>query len=236
MEYGDLVHLLTTRFVNPGLLLTVSFAGEPCAVDGARIARTDGAALTPEIMARFLERLHRFVRLQRRLGWTAYELDAALVALRVGDFDEPDFLPELAALASLSSELGMPVGELRSWWRDLDTYRYTDDLPSAYEAVYLDERVFPDAHTGTGPNLRDDVFALTEDRTDLVVTRSTEPGISPWLAESDGADGPARCCPPAQNCSPRPATGSLGTSGLLDPDPDLDDDSKNLYRQSAESS
>lgn len=182
IDYDGLLRLLNTRFLNPGRLIAVEFEGAPCSLDGAGLKGTD--PLT------FVDRTHRFLRLLRRLGWTEYELDAAIRAINANDFDDEGFIPRLAAVKSLGEGLGLPASELSAWWGDLDTFVFEDGLASQYEAIFLNPSVFPDTHTGAGPDLRNEVFALTADRSDLAVTASTDPNLSKWLAESDGAEEP----------------------------------------------
>lgn len=191
IDYETLLALLDTRYVNPHRPVAVTFAGDPCALDGALLTRADGSELSGVEFRAILDRLHRFMRLQRRLGWTAYELDTALRSLGVQDFDAPRVFPRLAAVQTLREALALPVSELCSWWGDLDTFVFDADVPSQYAAIFLDDAVFPDTHSGIGPDLRNDVFALNEDQSDLVITASTDPSLSPWLAESDGATTPA---------------------------------------------
>ena len=63
----------------------------------------------------------------------------------------PLFLPKLADMQALRDTLRLSLPELSAWWADLDTYAFEDELPSQYEAVFLDAALFPDTHTGVGP-------------------------------------------------------------------------------------
>src|SRR5436305_7892717 len=67
---------LISHFVNPGKAITLTCHPADSCDLGAMTA--DG--LTPDA----LDRLHRFVRLQRKLGWDAYDLDAAIEQLERG--------------------------------------------------------------------------------------------------------------------------------------------------------
>ncbi|HKO41664.1 MAG TPA: neuraminidase-like domain-containing protein [Pyrinomonadaceae bacterium] len=182
IDYDTLLRLLNTRFLNPDRLITVSFTGAPCSLDGAELVG-DGRR-------KFFDRSQRFIRLLTRLGWTEYDLDIAIRALYVNDFAGQKFIPKVAALQSLHKVLGVSISELSSWWVDLDTYVFEDGLVSQYEALFLNPAVFPNTYNGTGPDLRNAVFALTADRSDLAVTTSTDPTLSKWLAQSDGATEP----------------------------------------------
>ncbi len=191
IDYDTLLRLLGTRYVNPERLVSVSFAGTPCSTDEAVLVGAGGATLTDEAFREFLDRLHRFLRLQQRLQCSEYELDGLIHALGVADFDAADFVPKLAAVQALAAALRLSLAELSTWWADLDTYAFEDDLPSQYEATFLDAALFPDTYTGVGADLRNAVFALRADRADLAITTSTDSSLSAWLAESDGSDFPS---------------------------------------------
>ncbi|MFH0344526.1 MAG: neuraminidase-like domain-containing protein [Chromatiales bacterium] len=207
LEYDPFLRLLNTRYVNPGRGITVSFGDTPCAIAGA-VLHQDGSPLTGPSLYRFLDRLNRFLRLQRRLGRSEYELDGLIAALGVADFDAPAFIPSLADVQALRKALGLGLSELSAWWAErLDTYAFDEDAPSQYEAIFLDAAVFPDTHTGTGPDLRNEVFALTADRSDLVITTSTDASLSRWLAVSDGEDPPTYTLEPAYAAHIQSATG-----------------------------
>lgn len=86
LTYATLSQLLNTRFVNPDGAVAVTLDPEgSCDLGKATITGLDD---DPET----LSRLHRFVRLQRRLGWDAYDLDSAVARLRA------DVAPGLARL------------------------------------------------------------------------------------------------------------------------------------------
>ena len=188
LDYAALLRLLATRYVNPDGAIAASFAGGPCALDGAVLVGEGGTELTGVPFRELLDRVHRFLRLQRRMACTESELDVLIAALGFSDFDEPNCIPHLADVKALRDALGVGVAELSTWWSDrLDTRSYEDDLPSQYEATFLDTSLFPDTHSGIGPDLRNDVFALTADRTDLAITTSSDAALSPWLAETAGA-------------------------------------------------
>jgi Tc toxin complex TcA C-terminal TcB-binding domain/Neuraminidase-like domain/Putative peptidoglycan binding domain/Salmonella virulence plasmid 28.1kDa A protein len=70
LTHAELQHVLNTRFVNPGGAVTTS--------DTCDIGEMTVGPLTADV----LDRLHRFVRLMRRLGWTPNDLDAAIEQLQ----------------------------------------------------------------------------------------------------------------------------------------------------------
>ena len=191
VDYDTLLRLLNTRYVNPGRAISVGFGTTPCSLDKAVLLGAGGVELAGEALRSFLDRLHRFLRLERRLGWTEYEIDRVVAALGIADFNDQDVPAKFADLKTLHGTLGLPVSELSSWWGGLDTYAFEDDLPSQYEAIFLNSSLFPDTHAGSGPDLRNKVFALVPDRSDLAVVTSTDASLSRWLAQSDGATPPS---------------------------------------------
>ncbi|HEB92098.1 MAG TPA: hypothetical protein ENI94_01195 [Gammaproteobacteria bacterium] len=188
IDHETLLRLLNTRYLNPDGVMTVTFADDSCALDKATLSGGQGAPLPDGVVKEFLDRLHRFLRLQQRLGWTVYELDHVLDTLEIQEFNEPLFFSGLATIQKLKTAYRLTVEELCTWWRGLDTFTYEESLPSQYEALFLDPLLLPDTHTGTGPDLRHDVFALTPDRSDILLTSSTV--LNPWLAEFIDGDAP----------------------------------------------
>jgi hypothetical protein len=190
LDYTTLLRLLNTRYVNAGRWVVVTFSDDACALDGAELARADGAEFTSDEFQSFLDRLHRFLRLQRRLRYTEYELDTVLAALAAEDFNADGCLSKLADAQALQSTFGLSITELSSWWAArLDTHIFEEELPSQYQAIFLDPLKFPTTYAGSGPDLRDDAFALKPDLSDLVITASNA-ALSPWLATSDGEPEP----------------------------------------------
>jgi hypothetical protein len=89
LTYAELSRLLGTRFINPTGALAIALDPEgSCDLGAAAITGLDG---DPES----LSRLHRFVRLQRRLGWSTADLDGAIACLRA---DAPPGLGRLDSL------------------------------------------------------------------------------------------------------------------------------------------
>ncbi len=183
IDYDTLLRLLNSRYVTAGGAVSVSFQGTPCSLDGAILVDAGGAALQYLPLRVLLDRLHRFLRLQRHLGCSEYELDTLIQLLGVTDFNAASFIEHLADMQALRNALSLPLLELGAWWGDLDVYAFEDELPSQYESVFLDQGLFPGTHAGAGPDLRNEVFALRADRADLEITVSADPSLSPWLAE-----------------------------------------------------
>jgi len=154
LSFAELAQALNTRFLNPlrfndsATGVDIKFPGTDCEVERAEIqlrghegswARIDDATLTA-----MLDKMHRFVRLWRKLGWSMKELDQTITALNPGDLTE-DFIKQLAALKRLQTEIKKPLTEILSWWAKLDTEDYNyEGLPeskSFYQQLFLNKAV-----------------------------------------------------------------------------------------------
>jgi peptidoglycan hydrolase-like protein with peptidoglycan-binding domain len=148
LSYEELVELLDARFVDPGGAMRVEFAGADC-----NLATATVTGLTTGSLAR----MHRFVRLQRKLGWPVAELGDALAALGASVLNN-DALTRLAALKRLREALKTPLETMLAWLQSrLDT-QPRDRQPSLYDRIFNDPTVNP-------PEL--DAFRLNNTRTEL---------------------------------------------------------------------
>ena len=66
------------------------------------------------------DRIQRFIRLWRKLGWTIDEVDKALEGLATSDIT-PDFLHQLVDVKKLLEQTGLPLIKLLSFWADIST-------------------------------------------------------------------------------------------------------------------
>ena len=78
LSYPDLIELLKTRFVNSAQALTLDAPpdADPCDLDQTTIKNLDLAALG---------KMHRFIRLWRKVGGVMADPDKALTALQAAD-------------------------------------------------------------------------------------------------------------------------------------------------------
>ncbi len=130
--------ILATTFVGTGLSLTFAAFPDDCDLDMAGISGLSNP---------HLERWHRFVRLQRALGWTAYTLDAALRALApVVDTLDTAFLRRLGAAVVLGERLGIEGLDLFGLWADIDISPRPEDPDAAslYTSLFLDRSLVGD--------------------------------------------------------------------------------------------
>ena len=149
LELDELTALLETRFVNPNLysedettqdqkVIKIRFPEFPedsCDVSKMELLNLEWL-LGPNSKHHWLDRIHRFVRLWRALGWTTRDLDSAIHVVG-GELDDAA-VEQLAALKELAAELDRPIGELLPLWSEIDTWGGED---SYYARIFLDPTV-----------------------------------------------------------------------------------------------
>ncbi|MFI7121771.1 neuraminidase-like domain-containing protein [Amycolatopsis sp. NPDC049868] len=153
LRYTELTRLLDTRFVNPGGTLSITTNPDvPHDTTKMTLSGLDVAAL---------DRLHRFARLQRALGWSATELDRAITGSG-GRLDRAA-LRSITAIRALASRLDLTIDRVLAFYHPVETHLYrTDEQPPLYDRLFLDPAVV------AAPN----PFALRPDRGELAVTGS----------------------------------------------------------------
>jgi hypothetical protein len=171
LDYTELLKLLALRAFNPSAAVKLNTANASAC--DLRSISIDG------LSAKLLGYLHRFLRLQRALGLSLRELDAALLALGVRGaagrrvIDEP-FLIRLANALRLRERTGRPLDEVVACWAPIDTAdRSVPALSHEPEVRSLYERLFLDGRPGDASVA---VFSLKADRSELSVTN--EPFIN----------------------------------------------------------
>lgn len=66
-------------------------------------------------------KIHRFIRLWRKLGWTIHELDLVLAALGQNDITAST-IAMISSIAALKEQLRIPLDQLATFWGNIDTY------------------------------------------------------------------------------------------------------------------
>ena len=131
LSLEDLSMLLATRFVSPGAVVEIAFEAGGCDLDTALIE--------PQPSAQRLDRMHRFERLRRKLGWSFYDLDRAIASVGGGAIDD-GFLAALASVQRLREQLDTPLEEMLAWWAPVDAHDYDTQghgvSPSLYRRVF----------------------------------------------------------------------------------------------------
>ncbi len=106
-------------------------------------------------------KIHRFIRLWRKLKWDIHEVDLMLAAL--GDNDiTPDTVSKLSFVVLLKKRLKLPVNKLATLWGNIDTY----GDKSLYKKLFINKTIqrldssfeadaYGDYLTGTTQVIRD---------------------------------------------------------------------------------
>lgn len=130
-RFADLLELLRTAFLNPDQ------RSDELRIQVVPPEACDPAAMKLDpVTPAFVTRAHRFIRLQRRLGWTVADLDRALFALGAGDIDDQT-LRRLADAKRVAAELHLPIVEVFSLWSDIDPW----GPGSLYEQLFRNRTV-----------------------------------------------------------------------------------------------
>ena len=159
LRYAELTELLATRFVNPGGAVTV-LADSNSPYDTTKMT-------LPGLDVGTLDRLHRFTRLRRVLGWSAADLDRAIAGSNNQGRLDRTTLRAIGAVRHLASRLDLTLDRVLAFHNPLDTYRYqADEQAPLYDRLFLDPAVVS-LPTGTPSP-----FALRADRTELAVLGS----------------------------------------------------------------
>ena len=157
MRYADLVSALESRFVNPGgqAKIVPQDLTNPCNTETLRVQPLDAGTL---------ERLHRFVRLQRALNWTSPQLDRVIAAGNNQGRLDRAMLRVVAAVRQLATRLALDVDDVLCFFSPLETHPYPDEgTQPRYDRLFLDPTV---VQTPPGvPN----PFALNANRTEVAV-------------------------------------------------------------------
>ncbi|MCI0364498.1 MAG: Tc toxin subunit A, partial [Phycisphaerales bacterium] len=81
-------------------------------------------------------KIHRFIRLWRKLGWTLHETDLMLAALGETDITDAT-VGKLEAVALLKTATNLALSQLAVLWGNIDTY----DNKSLYKKLFLNKAV-----------------------------------------------------------------------------------------------
>ena len=173
LSYKELLELLLTNFINQPAedddrilgIVSISDVVTTCNPSQLEIQVIDSkiADKKSELIAAW-KKIHRFVRLWRKLGWTMRDLDKAITALNHHDLDDA-FLLKLSHIQRLRSRLNLPPVNILSFWSTIDTARSIDyqaigqpEVKSLYEQLFLNK---------ASVNPVDSAFELNETRDEL---------------------------------------------------------------------
>jgi len=153
LSFAELDQLVATRFVDPSDNVRIR------AKANERVDTCDPTKLEIDgLTAAVLDRMHRFVRLQRAVGWSIPDLDRAIAALSEGS-GAPQLnnrlLVRLDHLRALSTTLRLSVPETLALWKPIDTA----GPDSIYQHLFFNPVVY---------RPQDEAFRLRKDGTELV--------------------------------------------------------------------
>jgi hypothetical protein len=136
LSYDELLQMLDARYVNPlttssaqrQINFTEDISGPACDTATMQLTGLDDIAL---------DRLMRFVRLWRKLGWSVHDTDRAVRVLGNHDIDE-NCLVQIAQLKRLQNRTKLSIEDLLIWWeQDITSYvRYTPRGPVVIPSWY----------------------------------------------------------------------------------------------------
>lgn len=140
LSFAELDALLASRFVNPDQTVTVT-AKPDAPVDTCDTTKLQINGLTSDVLGR----MHCFVRLWRKLGWTIWEVDRAVHAL-TPDPNAPvltnEVLVRLDHLRTLGAQLRLSVVQSLALWKPIDTW----EPGSLYGSLFYNSAVFKPQH------------------------------------------------------------------------------------------
>lgn len=147
LTYEELVQLFDVPLI--GGSMQVQFAGADCNLDTATITN---------LTSQRLDRMHRFVRLQRKLGWPIAELGNTFAILGITTLND-EALSQLAAVKRVREAITAPFETVLTWWSARISTQSNNDQPSLYDRIFNDPTVNPPVV---------DVFQLNPARTELL--------------------------------------------------------------------
>lgn len=139
LSYRELLDLIQVQYVIQGGSLSIIVKADDTESDGCDTGKLELQGLD----AAMADRIARFVRLWRKLGWSMFDVDRAIRAL--GGELTVDLLVGLANLVRLHLLFNLPVARLEAFWDALDTVRYIDHghpgkpvIPSLFDQIFAD--------------------------------------------------------------------------------------------------
>jgi hypothetical protein len=138
LEYADLLRLLSLKSVNPNGAIEIEHTDSSCDTVKKNLTGLDRQSM---------DRIHRFLRLWRKLGWEMWEVDLVIQHPALGKTTlDPDLVKTLDAFLRLKERLALSVDQLCALFGDLDTVpkftkAFHDPAPPFYERLFLDKRV-----------------------------------------------------------------------------------------------
>lgn len=144
LPYQQLEQLLMVKYISQGEAFFIHFTDPTCDPDHATVRRVEepSVEIDAQVFEPLLDRVHRFERLRRIIGWTIQQLDAALRINTVNDITYESII-SLATMDAIYERLRLRGDRvpMMSWWSTLYTTNYGNEIPSHYKTVFLEESV-----------------------------------------------------------------------------------------------
>ena len=143
-SYTDFSAWVQEHFPQLEALVTLYEEDSACNI-GATVLRSLQGLYTPtdgpgsdgaDLSDLFLSRLHRFIRLWRKTGWSIHELDLHITASAELDLN-PALLRKLAVVQQIRAEVSVPLPQLTTFWGVIDTY----GQQSLYRQIFLNKAI-----------------------------------------------------------------------------------------------
>lgn len=139
LEYNDLLKLLSMKFIKLNSSISVVHLDSSCDTNQKRIEVLDVTGL---------DRIHRFLRLWRKLGWKMWEVDLVVNHPLIGNVGTGSgFIERLKPFAELKAKFpALTVEQLCAFFGNLNTTpKFTESYqapePSLYEQLFLNKRL-----------------------------------------------------------------------------------------------
>lgn len=141
LTYKELDLLLSLKFIDPDDKLYIKHLDLSCDTAKKEIARLDEAAL---------DRIHRFLRFQKKTGWEFEILDEIISQRKLGRGkldnnknsvgDRNDCLINASDLVTLSEKTGIKLGELTGCYEEIPHRTFNDDAHTPlYHQIFLNK-------------------------------------------------------------------------------------------------
>lgn len=157
LNFDELLKLLQVKYINPNSKLIVKFptGQNACDISKAELIYSDNKPLERNLF----ERIHRFLRLQKKLNWDILDLDKAIKATGAIEINDI-FLIQLSNIKLLKEKLKINLTELLSWWAPINTDVdiNDEDSRSFYQQLFRNTAV---------SNPLEEVFKLKVDKSAL---------------------------------------------------------------------